>query len=92
MEKLPRLPKDSVKEILSKAKALASKRGQKTLKKLELEIAEHMDREIERMMTLKAKNPIVRQEEIDWLQFQKEDMLVVLEKAELSLDSFRVIV
>ena len=45
----------------------------------------------DRLTYLKKINPSVRDEEILWVRRQRDELTSLLEKAELRLDSFRVI-
>lgn len=51
-----------------------------------------LDEEIERLSELRENNPSIRQEEIDYLHQQREQLSVVIEQAESILDSVRVVV
>jgi ATP-dependent helicase HepA len=51
-----------------------------------------LDEEISRLSELRANNPSIRQEEIDYLVNQKTQLDHVIEKAEPQLDSVRVVV
>lgn len=51
-----------------------------------------LDEEIARLSNLRASNPSIRQEEIDYLVNQKNQLNQVIEQAEPNLDSVRVVV
>ncbi|MFW8591619.1 RNA polymerase-associated protein RapA [Glaciecola sp. 2405UD65-10] len=51
-----------------------------------------LDEEIERLTELREHNPSIRQEEIDYLHAQREQLTQVIEQAEPILDSVRVVV
>jgi ATP-dependent helicase HepA len=51
-----------------------------------------LDEEINRLTELKVSNPSIRQEEIDFLVSQKEQLLKTIQDAEPILDSVRVVV
>ena len=51
-----------------------------------------MNGEIERLEALRKVNPAVSETEILLLKFNRDNMLKAMDKAELSLDSLRLIV
>ena len=51
-----------------------------------------MDSEIERLEALRKVNPTVSETEILMLRFNKTNMLKAMDKAELSMDSIRIII
>jgi len=51
-----------------------------------------LDEEIARLSELRANNPSIRQEEIDFLLTQKSSLAKIIEQSEPSLDSVRVVV
>lgn len=55
-------------------------------------LAAEADEELARLVALQAVNPSVRDSEIDALRKQREDGLVMLEKAALRLEAIRVLV
>jgi ATP-dependent helicase HepA len=51
-----------------------------------------LDEEIQRLEELKQNNPSIRQEEIDFIQHQRDTLSKIIEQAEPSLDSVRIVV
>jgi ATP-dependent helicase HepA len=51
-----------------------------------------MDTEIERLEALRKVNPTVSETEILMLKFNKGNLIKAMDKAELSLDSLRLII
>mgnify|MGYP000253458173 CR=1 FL=1 len=74
--------KAAEKAIVAKEQALATEAQNKA--------ASSIEAELQRLSHLAAKNPNIRQEELSHLADKKEQVLKLLGKAKLSLDSLRV--
>lgn len=86
------LPKDRLKALLAKANSLAQRKFEEVVNRNKDQMILAKDFEIKRLRELKKKNPSVRQEEIDALASQKEQLILAFDKAKINLDSFRLIV
>ncbi len=86
------LPKDFIKECIKKGKELCVARAKQYKDKFKEDMLKHMDAEIERLEALRKVNPTVSETEILLLRFNKTNMLKAMDKAELSLDSIRLII
>ena len=81
-----------IRRGIAGAEKLATERATTILADAETRIKRTLDAELERLETLKEKNPLVRQSELDTLQRQKTQMLERLSSAQCHLDAVRVIV
>jgi ATP-dependent helicase HepA len=86
------LPKDFLKECIKKGKELCIARAKQYKEKFKEDMLKAMNGEIERLEALRKVNPTVSEKEILLLKFNRDNMLKAMEKAELSLDSLRIIV
>jgi ATP-dependent helicase HepA len=89
---LKELPKDFIKECIKKGRELCAVRAKQYKDKFREDMVKNMDAEIERLESLRKVNPTVSETEILLLKFNKTNMLKAMEKAELSLDSVRLII
>jgi ATP-dependent helicase HepA len=88
---LKELPKDFLKECIKRGKELCVVRAKQYKEKFRDEMVKAMDAEIERLESLRTVNPTVSETEIILMKYNKNNMLKAMEKAELSLDSLRII-
>jgi ATP-dependent helicase HepA len=86
------LPKDFLKECIKKGRELCVARAKQYKDKFKDDMLSTMNSEIERLESLRKVNPTVSETEILLLKFNRDNMLKAMEKAELSLDSLRIIV
>lgn len=86
------LPKDFLKECIKKGKELCIARAKQYKEKFRDDMLKTMNGEIERLEALRKVNPTVSETEILLLKFNRDNMLKAMDKAELSLDSLRLIV
>ena len=86
------LPKDFLKECIKKGKELCVARAKQYKEKFREDMLKTMNGEIERLEALRKVNPTVSETEILLLKFNRDNMLKAMDKAELSLDSLRLIV
>jgi ATP-dependent helicase HepA len=89
---LKELPKDFLKECIKKGKELCVARAKQYKEKFRDDMVKAMDAEIERLESLRKVNPTVSETEIILMKYNKNNMLKAMEKAELSLDSLRIII
>lgn len=85
------LPKDFLKECIKKGKELCIARAKQYKEKFRDDMLKNMNGEIERLEALRKVNPTVSETEILMLKFNRDNMLKAMDKAELSLDSLRLI-
>jgi len=86
------LPKDFLKECIKKGKEMCIARAKQYKEKFREEMLKNMNAEIERLEALRKVNPTVSETEILLLKFNRDNMLKAMDKAELSLDSLRIII
>jgi ATP-dependent helicase HepA len=86
------LPKDFIKECIKKGKELCIPRAKQYKEKFKAEMLKSFDAEVERLEALRKVNPTVSETEILLLKFNRENLSKAMDKAELSLDSLRLIV
>ncbi len=86
------MPKDFIKECIKKGKELCIARAKQYKEKFRDDMVKAMDAEIERLVALRKVNPTVSETEILMLRFNKTSMLKAMDKAELSMDSIRIII
>jgi ATP-dependent helicase HepA len=86
------IPKDFLKDCIKKGKEMCLARAKQYKEKFKEDMLNSMNSEIERLQALRKVNPTVSETEILLLKFNRDNMLKAMEKAELSLDSLRLIV
>lgn len=89
---LKELPKDFLKECIKRGKEMCVARAKQYKEKFRDDMVKAMDAEIERLEALRKVNPTVSETEILVMKFNKNNLLKAMEKAELSLDSLRIII
>lgn len=86
------IPKDFIKECIRKGKELCIPRARQYKEKFKEEMLKFMNAEIERLEALRKVNPTVSETEIVLLKYNRDNMSKAMDKAELSLDSLRIII
>lgn len=86
------LPKDFIKECIKKGKELCIARAKQYKDKFKDDMLKFMNAEIERLEALRKVNPTVSETEILMLRFNRDNMVKAMDKAELSLDSLRIVI
>lgn len=86
------LPKDFIKGCIKKGKELCIARAKQYKDKFRDDMVKALDAEIERLEALRKVNPTVSETEIILLKYNKNNLLKAMDKAELSLDSLRLII
>ena len=89
---LKELPKDFIKECIKRGKELCIARAKQYKDKFKDDMVKHMNAEIERLEALRKVNPTVSETEILLLKHNREKMVKAMDKAELSLDSLRIVI
>ncbi|HXH76441.1 MAG TPA: RNA polymerase-associated protein RapA [Bacteriovoracaceae bacterium] len=86
------LPKDFIKECIKKGKELCLARAKQYKEKFKEDMLKSFNSEIERLEALRKVNPTVSETEILLLRFNRDNLSKAMDKAELSLDSLRIII
>ncbi|MCM2351483.1 MAG: RNA polymerase-associated protein RapA [Bacteriovoracaceae bacterium] len=86
------LPKDFIKECIKKGKELCVARARQYKEKFKEDMLKFMNAEIERLEALRKVNPTVSETEILLLRYNRDNMVKAMDKAELSLDSLRIVI
>ena len=86
------LPKDFIKECIKKGRELCVARAKQYKDKFKDDMLKFMNSEIERLEALRKVNPTVSETEILLLRFNRDNMVKAMDKAELSLDSLRIVI
>lgn len=89
---LKELPKDFIKECIKKGKELCIARAKQYKDKFKDDMLKTMNAEIERLEALRKVNPTVSETEILLLKYNRDNMSKAMDKAELSMDSLRIII
>jgi ATP-dependent helicase HepA len=83
---------DPIATGIETALALGKERLQGAQKAALLNMQYELDEEIQRLQELKQNNPSIREEEISFIQHQRDMLTQIIENAEPSLDSVRIVV
>lgn len=86
------IPKDFLKQCIKKGKELCIPRAKQYKEKFKEDMLKFMNQEIERLEALRKVNPTVSETEILLLRFNRDNMAKAMDKAELSMDSLRIII
>ena len=89
---LKELPKEFIKECIKKGKELCLARAKQYKDKFRDDMLKSMNAEIDRLVALRKVNPTVSETEILMLKFNRDNILKAMDKAELSMDSIRIVV
>ncbi|GAA5216020.1 RNA polymerase-associated protein RapA [Corallincola platygyrae] len=90
--KLAMTAQSVVHPLLNQSKPLAETSMAALQEEARQQVINTLDAEQNRLLALKAVNPSIREDEIQFLQEQKEGLLNALDKAQLKLDAIRLIV
>jgi ATP-dependent helicase HepA len=89
---LKELPKDFIKDCIKKGRELCVARAKQYKDKFKEEMLNSYNSEIERLEALRKINPTVSETEIILLKFNRDNLAKAMDKAELALDSLRLII
>ena len=78
--------------MLSHAQGIAEQKKPQVLQEAKTALTEQLDRELARMNALKARNPLIRDDEIEYLARQKQQCLEYLDKTGLDVQAMRMII
>jgi len=84
--------KSQVTPLVSKAEAHAEKAVSALQTKALANMVQKLDLELQRLTALKAVNPSVRQEELDFIQFQQAELTNYINKSQLKFEAIRMVV
>lgn len=84
--------KDQVSPLVVKAEAHAEKQVNAIQEKALLEMQQKLNQELARLTALKAINPSVRQEELDFIKLQQTELANYINKAQLKFEAIRLVV
>ncbi len=90
-EGVSRIPKKFIKERIRTAKSIAETKSKTLCIGLKEQMEKELNSEIERMNELIRKNPQIGNTELIFLENKKRELLSILNKANINLDSFRLI-
>lgn len=88
---ISKIPRKFIKERIRTAKKLAESRSQGLCITLREKMERELDSEIERMNELIKKNPQIGNTELRFLENKKRELSLILDNANINLDSFRLI-
>lgn len=89
---LKEIPRDFIKECLKNGKAAIAPRAKQYKDKFIEEMTQKLDAEIQRLHNLREVNPTVSFEDITKLVKIKKGLTQAMSEAQISLDSFRIII
>lgn len=78
--------------LLGHAQALAEKHVPELLDQARAKLSQQLDGEIHRLRSLQQKNPLIRDQEISFLENQKTECLSYIDKTGLEVQALRVII
>ncbi|MEW6990219.1 RNA polymerase-associated protein RapA [Colwelliaceae bacterium 6441] len=84
--------KDQVSPLVVKAESHAEKQVLAIQEKANTTMQEKLEQEFQRLTALKAINPSVRQEELDFIKLQKHELANYINKAQLKFEAVRLVV
>lgn len=90
-EGISRIPKKFIKERIRTAKGIAETKAKTLCIGLREKMEKDLDAEIARMNDLIQKNPQIGTSDLRFLENKKRELNLILEKSNLVLDSFRLI-
>jgi len=83
---------NKLKDMIVKASKLAQKQTKEILENIVDKMQQEQQQEMNRLISLKKKNPSIREDEINFLKKQTSLLTSYLEDTQLQLDAIRVIV
>ena len=81
-----------IKSMVEESEQLAMAQKPRLITAARKQIMETLEPEIERLLALKAHNPNIRDEEIDFFESQRDAINSALESANVRLDALRIVV
>ncbi|MFA5583566.1 MAG: SNF2-related protein [Bacteriovoracaceae bacterium] len=91
-QSLGELPKDFIKDCIKTGRSLCASRAKQYKEKFKEEMLKSMNSEIDRLEALRKVNSTVSETEILLLKYNRDQILKAMDKAELSLDSLRIVI
>lgn len=84
--------KEQVSPLVDKAQSHAEKDVNAIQEKARNEMSQKLNQELSRLTALKAINPSVRQEELDFIKLQQNELTNYINKAQLKFEAIRLVV
>jgi ATP-dependent helicase HepA len=84
--------RNEVSTMMTHAQAMAEKVVPELIENAKNAVEEQLTSEIKRLISLQSKNPLIRDEEISFLEKQKQDCLSYIAKTGLEVQALRVII
>lgn len=84
--------KDQVTPLVTKAETHAQPQVVSIQEQAQLTMQKTLDEELQRLTALKAINPSVRQQELDFIKLQQKELNHYIDKAQLKFEAVRLIV
>lgn len=86
-----KIPKDLIKELLSKASRVAQEKSQEIIQKYLNEATTYLSNEKMRLIKLQKLNSLIKDEEIEFMTIWQEEVESIIKRTNVQLDSFRLI-
>lgn len=84
--------RNEIVSMLAFAQAMAEQRKPQILDQAKADLVEQLDRELARLKALQEQNPLIRDEEIAFLENQKQQCLDYIDKTGLDVQAMRMII
>jgi ATP-dependent helicase HepA len=84
--------RSEIAALLGHAQAIAEKNVPGLLEQARTKVSQHLEGEIHRLRSLQQKNPLIRDQEITFLENQKVECLSYIDKTGLEVQALRVII
>jgi ATP-dependent helicase HepA len=84
--------RNDISTMMTHAQAIAEKAVPELIKKAKAAVEEQLTSEIKRLISLQSKNPLIRDDEIAFLEKQKQDCLLYISKTGLEVQALRVVI
>lgn len=84
--------RNEVSSMMTHAQAMAEKAVPELIENAKHAVEAQLSSEINRLISLKSKNPLIRDDEITFLEHQKQDCLSYINKTGLEVQALRVVI
>lgn len=92
IQKLMSIPRLAFKELLRKTKLLAQKKLLTHKEKLLIAVEKSIQQEYSRLENLKKNNPSIREDELNFLKVQWEELKKSIDRSDLNLDGMLLVI
>ncbi|WP_372652747.1 RNA polymerase-associated protein RapA [Halobacteriovorax sp.] len=89
--KVSKFPKAGISKIITSANNIASNIALSEKENFKENLIQSISTDVARLTYLKTINSAVKDEELQWLEMKRDELLLILEQSSVRLDSFRVI-